>query len=295
MAVASGTVGGFAPDPHDGDGRASTFVAESRDGDPAGTTDLQVSLPRLQLRRLMAAAATIGRLATVEELAAALVDSGVSAVHGTKGVVALVDEMDTHLQVVASSGYAAGYLVAWQRFPVTADVPLAEAFRTGRHVVVGSIGEFAQRYPDVELPDHRPHALVAVPLHDGTRIVGAWGIRLDTSPDPVGQVAVAAMGSQYLGNVASAGIARASTVELLEERVGQLQHALTSRVSIEQAKGVLSERHGLTTDQAFDLLRRYARNNGRRIQDVVAAILEGHLDPVSRDGHGDESTGTRRA
>lgn len=261
-------------------------MTDSNDGEPADMADRRVSLSPLQLRKLMAAAATIGRVATVEDVAAALVDSGVSAVHGTKGVVALMDETDTHLQLVASSGYGPGYLMTWQRFPVTVNVPLAEAVRTGRHVVVASIDEFGHRYPEVTLPDQRPHALVAVPLHLEMRTVGAWGIRLDVSPGPqVDQVAAAAISSRYLGNVASAGITRASAVELLEERVGQLQHALSSRISIEQAKGVLSERHGLTTDQVFDVLRRYARNNGRRLRDVAASVLAGDVDPVPPDGH----------
>lgn len=113
-------------------------MTDSNDGDPADMADLQVSLSPLQLRKLMAAAATIGRVATVEDVAAALVDGGVAAVHGTKGVVALVDETDTR-----------------------------------RH-----------RYPEVKLPDQRPHALVAVPLRLEMRTVGAWGIRLDVSPGP---------------------------------------------------------------------------------------------------------------
>jgi multimeric flavodoxin WrbA len=56
------------------------------------------------------------------------------------------------------------------------------------------------------------------------------------------------------------------------------QNALTSRIAIEQAKGVLAERHGLTVDQAFDALRQYARRNGRRIHDVAESILDGDLD-----------------
>ena len=48
----------------------------------------------------------------------------------------------------------------------------------------------------------------------------------------------------------------------------QLQYALDSRVLIEQAKGVLMERHALTAQAAFDQLRRYAREpwNGQWVE-----------------------------
>lgn len=264
----------LVPDPDDSGRQPTTSAADSTDEDPADVTDL--SQP---MQRLMAAAAAIGRVATVEGVAAALVDSGVSAVHGTKGVVALVEDTGTYLELVAASGYEPGYLRGWQRFPVTTNVPVAEAVRTGQHVVVASVEEFLRRYPDVKLPDQRPHALVAVPLRSERRIVGAWGVRLDTSPDPkIAEVAAAATASKYLGEVASAGIARVSTARQLQQRVGQLQRALTSRIAIEQAKGVLAERHGLTVSQAFDALRRYARNNGRRIHEVAESVLDGDLD-----------------
>jgi hypothetical protein len=57
--------------------------------------------------------------------------------------------------------------------------------------------------------------------------------------------------------------------------VAQLEHALASRVGVEQAIGVLAERHRLRPRDAFDLLRGAARSRGQRItvmaQDVVAS------------------------
>lgn len=62
----------------------------------------------------------------------------------------------------------------------------------------------------------------------------------------------------------------------LQERVAELQTALDSRVVIEQAKGVLAERHGLTVDVAFTILRRYARDHNLRIHDLAADVVNGH-------------------
>jgi GAF domain-containing protein len=54
---------------------------------------------------------------------------------------------------------------------------------------------------------------------------------------------------------------------------GELQVALDSRVVIEQAKGVLVGRHGLTTRQAFDRLRRLARDQRRPLTEVARGVV----------------------
>ncbi|HEV3462814.1 MAG TPA: GAF and ANTAR domain-containing protein [Actinomycetota bacterium] len=54
---------------------------------------------------------------------------------------------------------------------------------------------------------------------------------------------------------------------------GELQVALDSRVVIEQAKGVLVGRHGLTTRQAFDRLRRQARDQRRPLSQVARDVV----------------------
>jgi AmiR/NasT family two-component response regulator len=59
----------------------------------------------------------------------------------------------------------------------------------------------------------------------------------------------------------------------------QLSGALTSRVVIEQAKGVIAERAGVDPAEAFSRLRAYARNSNHRLTDVAEAAVDGTLDP----------------
>ncbi|PZA19901.1 ANTAR domain-containing protein, partial [Modestobacter versicolor] len=60
----------------------------------------------------------------------------------------------------------------------------------------------------------------------------------------------------------------------LRRTVGQLEHALAARVSIERAIGVLAERHGTTPREAFEELRRQARSQGRPAQELAAEVLD---------------------
>ena len=60
---------------------------------------------------------------------------------------------------------------------------------------------------------------------------------------------------------------------------GQLQHALQSRIVIEQAKGMLAERGATGVDQAFSSLRGYARATKRRLAEVSAEVVSGALTP----------------
>ena len=62
--------------------------------------------------------------------------------------------------------------------------------------------------------------------------------------------------------------------------VTQLEHALASRVRVEQAIGVLAERHRLRPREAFDLLRGAARSRGKRITDISEDVVASTANPL---------------
>jgi hypothetical protein len=62
-------------------------------------------------------------------------------------------------------------------------------------------------------------------------------------------------------------------LERVREQVEQLQEALDSRVVIEQAKGVLSERFGWTIEDSFEILRYAARSARTPIRSIAEAIV----------------------
>jgi AmiR/NasT family two-component response regulator len=59
----------------------------------------------------------------------------------------------------------------------------------------------------------------------------------------------------------------------------QLNEALSSRIRIEQAKGIVAERAGIDIPEAFSRLRHYARSHSLRLSDVAEAAIDNTLDP----------------
>ena len=72
--------------------------------------------------------------------------------------------------------------------------------------------------------------------------------------------------------------APSAELEQLRERTRQLQQALTSRVAVDTAVGVLLERHRLGRQDAFELLRRAARHHRRSIHELAREVTARHED-----------------
>ncbi len=89
--------------------------------------------------------------------------------------------------------------------------------------------------------------------------------------------------------VAAQALADIATIAILQHRSvleaqvvnDQLNHALNSRVVIEQAKGIVAERKSLNMDQAFATLRNHARRNNLRLADVARDVISGTLTPAA--------------
>jgi AmiR/NasT family two-component response regulator len=75
----------------------------------------------------------------------------------------------------------------------------------------------------------------------------------------------------------------AASLAAAEETIRQLQQALDSRIAIEQAKGMLAERHSIDIDTAFDILRQYARRRRMSMHQLSADIVAGRVQ-LTYDG-----------
>jgi transcriptional regulator with GAF, ATPase, and Fis domain len=176
------------------------------------------------------------------------------------------------LRVVAASSEAARLL---ELFQLQNDQgPCLQCFRSGQPVHVADLGAEATRWPRFA-----PAALKA-----GFAAVQALPMRLREQVIGALNLFRAAPGGFDLADIrVGQALADVATISLLHERSmrhsdalnEQLQTALNSRVLIEQAKGKLAERLSLDMDQAFNLLRDFARNRNLRLSDLARSFVDG--------------------
>ncbi|MQA94987.1 MAG: ANTAR domain-containing protein [Streptosporangiales bacterium] len=72
----------------------------------------------------------------------------------------------------------------------------------------------------------------------------------------------------------------AGELDRLRVTVQQLEHALTARVIVEQAIGILAERQRSTPRRAFERLRQAARSRGRRVADLAGDVVASATNPL---------------
>lgn len=161
--------------------------------------------------------------------------------------------------------------------------PCLDCFRTGQPQLNQALAAAGGRWPRFA-----PEALAAgfrsvqaVPLRLRGNVIGALNLfhtdhRELTDPD----VDVA----QAFADIATIAILQhraARESQLVNE---QLNHALNSRIVIEQAKGMLAERLDLTMEQGFSALRGYARDHNLRLADVANEVVTGALRSADLSG-----------
>ncbi len=160
--------------------------------------------------------------------------------------------------------------------------PCLDCYRTGRPVVNQDLTAVNARWPRFAAValDAGFKAADAVPMRLRGQIIGA--INLFRS-EP---------GSLTDDDVITArAFADVATIAILQHRAAleaqvlnnQLNHALNSRIAIEQAKGMIAEREGLGMEQAFSLLRNHSRNHNLRLANVATEIVDGTIAPGSLD------------
>jgi GAF domain-containing protein len=158
--------------------------------------------------------------------------------------------------------------------------PCLDAFRTGEPVEDENLRAGSGRWPSFSAAAYQAgfRSVLALPLRLREVTLGALNL-LSVTHAPIAEADLIV--AQAFADLAALSIAqhRASTeAQRLNE---QLSAALTSRVVIEQAKGVISERAGVDLAEAFSRLRAYARNGNHRLTDVARAAIDGTLDPLA--------------
>jgi GAF domain-containing protein len=156
--------------------------------------------------------------------------------------------------------------------------PCLEAFHSGEPVELADLTT-ADRWPAFTriALDRGFRSVHATPLRLRERTLGAVNLFSDR-PGPLSDRETSIV--QALTDIATIGLVHSETLKGQADLTARLQHALDSRVLIEQAKGVLAERHALSIDVAFTLLRKHARRTGTRLHDVAHRVVSTTGDPT---------------
>jgi GAF domain-containing protein len=182
------------------------------------------------------------------------------------------------LGLVASSSEAMRLL---ELFELQAqEGPCLDTFRTGEPVGHQNLQAGAGRWPLFSAAALQVgfRSAMALPLRLREVTLGALNL-LSASPAPMaGADIVVARGFADLAALSITQHRASAEAQRLNE---QLSAALTSRVVIEQAKGVISERTGVDLSDSFSRLRSYARATNQRLTDVAQAAVDGTLDPLA--------------
>jgi GAF domain-containing protein len=181
---------------------------------------------------------------------------------------------DGDLRVMASSSEAMRVL---ELFELQAEEgPCLDGYRTGQAIVNQDLDA-----ADGPWPRFAPEAVAA-----GFHSVHALPMRL--RGDVIGALNLFHVGTGEMDEadvVAAKALADMATITILQHRGAreaqvlneQLNHALNSRVVIEQAKGMIGERKGLDMEMAFATLRNHARSHNLRLVDVARDVISGTL------------------
>ena len=158
--------------------------------------------------------------------------------------------------------------------------PCLDAFRTGERVGPEGLEAGAGRWPSFSAAavDAGFWSASALPLRLRDATLGALNL---LSVDPATVTEADLIVARAFADLAALSIVQHQASTEAQRLNEQLTDALTSRVVIEQAKGVIAERAGTGLAEAFSRLRGYARNHNRRLTDVAQAAIDGTLDPLA--------------
>jgi len=209
----------------------------------------------------------------VVDLLQLLVDSCRELLDVTEAGI-LLQDAPGELEVVVSTSESSRLVEAMQLS--AQDGPCVECYRTGEVVSV----------PDIAATPERWARFRASALEQGFR--SAYAIPMRLRETTIGTVNLLRNETGELGAsdvVAAQAFADVATIGILHQRSNrenevvaqQLRTALNSRIVIEQAKGVVAQTRGVSIDQAFDLMRRYARSNRVGLSEVAAGLVNRSL------------------
>ncbi len=194
---------------------------------------------------------------------------------GVQAAGLMLADQRGQLRLVASSSEQSRLLELFEL--ETEEGPCLTCFETGQPTADTRLDQPDPRWPQFgrRAAAAGYESVCALPLKLRTDVIGVLNL-FSTEPGPLADD-FARIG-QALADVATIGLLQHRAIEHRQVLAEQLQGALNSRVLVEQAKGVVSERLHLGMPEAFEAMRAYARRRHQRLSVVALGVIEGTLD-----------------
>jgi len=178
------------------------------------------------------------------------------------------------LEVVASTSEA-NSVVEFMQLDADAG-PCLECFRTRSVVSLPDVDVDSGRWPEFAATARAEgiHSVYAIPLRLRDTTIGTLNLMRNERGELNHHDIKAA---QALADVATIGILQERSARDGSAVRDQLQRALSSRIIIEQAKGVVSETSSVSMDIAFQRIRHYARAHQSTLGFVAQQLVRGDL------------------
>ena len=222
-----------------------------------------------QLGALKTFAATLVDHVDIEHVLGALTEAAARSAGATGAGVMLAGPNG----LTAVPSLHAAWSAVQQVMESTQTGPIVDA-ALGRHrVAAADITDehLASRWPTLAASARAQsiRAVAAFPINACDRVLGGLAIydseARTWSPDDLASV-------EILVVIASSYIAQVQRLASLKNTTQQLQHALTSRIEIEQAKGIVAATSDISVEDAFHRLRKTARDHNVRLHQVCALV-----------------------
>jgi len=194
---------------------------------------------------------------------------------GVHAAVLMLPDERGQLRVMAGSSGQAHLLALFEL--KTGEGPSLGCYRAGRPVSDTNLDRPDPRWPRFSDRARRDGfaSMHALPLRQHEDIIGVLGL-LSTAAGPISDGDARIM--QALARLATVTVLRQRTIQHLQVIVEQLQSALSSRVLVEQAKGVVAERFKIDMSMAFETLRNHARRTNLRLSDLAQCVVDGAVE-----------------
>jgi len=191
-----------------------------------------------QTAALQAITTALSEALTTQQVATVVMERAMPTLGAVAGLMALITKDGHSLEIAQASGFPDRMLQAWRRFSLDAPLPLSEAVRTGRPVLLETVADREARYPHLGTTLNLPeHAVVAIPMSIEGRPLGGLVFRFE-APRSFDDTEVEFM--LAMGRHAALALERARLYEAEQQTRNQAELAQVRLAFLAEASEALS-------------------------------------------------------